>query len=75
MATELPHIEPIGGTVWIDGKGYAPKEARAIRQELDAAIVEANRWRIRQRCIARASADRLAHDSERDTRPTEDIES
>jgi hypothetical protein len=71
MATELPHIEAKDGDVWIDGVSYTPKEARAIWHEIAAAIVEANRWRYNQIGIIRAAADKLAHDSARDTRPSE----
>jgi hypothetical protein len=64
MATELPHVDPINGDVWLDGRSYTPDEARTIWREIAVAIIEASRWRYNQIGIIRAAADRLAHDSE-----------
>jgi hypothetical protein len=71
MATELPHVEDKDGDVWIDGVSYTPMEADTIYNSIRRASIAAGSWRQRQLLIIRAAADRMAHDSERDMRPSE----
>jgi hypothetical protein len=71
MPTELPHIEAKDGDVWIDGVSYTPCDAIIIADLIIvAAGIAAGRRNTTARII-RAAADRLAHDSDRDTRPSE----